>query len=233
MSAVLMLLFPVITLFGVFFAMHFRGTGARSLYILYGFLYAVAIGVAYGVVRYLLLEKELQIGGDLFLSILFSLCIVGFLGEVGKILLLRYYAIPFLEFENCADGVSWGAALGAGVALGQVGITYILTPYADVMEFRLFSEMIVHIECGILLGYFTGSVVENDNSYWGLWISIVLAVLAHAAFDFSFTMGAMPVLGFLAVIFTFSVIFMLVRAVATDQRFHERYNKRFRQIGRH
>jgi len=222
---------PIFLFFVVIFAVYFRGTGSRNLNLLYGFLFAIGVGLLYGWIRTLLQPYEFSIGANIFLSAVFSIVVVGFLGEIGKILLLRLYGMPFLDFENSFDGVSWGIILGSGVALGHVSIVYILLPSKDVMEFRLFAEMITSIECGILLGYLAGHLIENDSNYSGLWAGAILTILAHGAFDFCFTMGAMKVLGFLAVIFTFIAIFFVVRAVANDERIRKKYKTKFRQIG--
>lgn len=114
---------------------------------------------------------------------------VAFVEEMGKFLVLRYYAYPRKSFDEPLDGIVYSVMASMGFATLE-NIFYVVNVKGDLSGyqigfFRMFTAVPAHAAFGVLMGYYTGKAkFDPANSVSWLLKGLFWAVFFHGAYDF-------------------------------------------------
>jgi len=110
--------------------------------------------------------------------------VVALTEELGKFLVLRFYAYPRKSFDEPLDGIVYGVMIGMGFATLE-NILYIQKYGMETGFLRMFLSVPAHASFGILMGYHVGKAkFDQPNTHRLLLLGLVWAVLFHGLFDF-------------------------------------------------
>jgi RsiW-degrading membrane proteinase PrsW (M82 family) len=126
-----------------------------------------------------------------------ALFIVGLVEEGAKFLVVRFYAYHLREFDEPYDGIMYSVMAALGFATVE-NVLYVVTQGAGTGVMRGLLTVPVHAFDGVLMGYFVGLAKFQKTLGRGYWYSaagFLLAVLAHAVYDFMvFSLDRAPLL---------------------------------------
>jgi RsiW-degrading membrane proteinase PrsW (M82 family) len=155
-----------------------------------------------------------------------ALFIVGFVEEGAKFLVVRFYAYHQREFDEPYDGIMYSVMAALGFATVE-NVLYVLTQGAATGVMRGLLAVPIHAFNGVVMGYFIGLAKFQKTLARGYWYSgfgFVLAVLAHAVYDFMvFSLDKAPLLIVCLVIFAVLawVIFFKATRHLSEQSPHQ------------
>ncbi len=110
--------------------------------------------------------------------------VVALLEELGKFIILRFYAYPKKSFDEPLDGIVYGVMIGMGFATLE-NILYIQKFGMQTGFLRMFLSVPAHATFGVLMGYHAGKAkFDKSNSGRLLFLGLFWAVLFHGAYDF-------------------------------------------------
>jgi RsiW-degrading membrane proteinase PrsW (M82 family)/ribosomal protein S18 acetylase RimI-like enzyme len=104
--------------------------------------------------------------------------------ELGKFMVLRFYAYPRKSFDEPLDGIVYGVMIGMGFATLE-NILYVQKYGIETGFLRMILSVPAHATFGVLMGYQTGKAkFDSFNKNRLLSLGLVWAVLFHGLFDF-------------------------------------------------
>lgn len=122
------------------------------------------------------------------------------------------------EFDHVYDAVVYAVFVALGFATIE-NILYVLESNSFVLAiFRAVLSVPVHAFCGVLMGYYLGLAKTNNNAFKYKFLSILVPVLFHGAFDacifiFSFEVSTVFYLVVIAIIFLLIVVSLYILAI--------------------
>jgi RsiW-degrading membrane proteinase PrsW (M82 family)/ribosomal protein S18 acetylase RimI-like enzyme len=148
--------------------------------------------------------------------------VVGLTEELGKFVILRYYAYRKKSFDEPLDGIIYGVMISMGFATfenilyvvqsGETGMGY------QVAFLRMFTAVPAHATFGVLMGYHAGKAkFDPPHEKKLLLTGLLWAVFFHGAYDFCLMLQGSPsvkpyvsdLLLFMGAIFSFSIAIRL------------------------
>lgn len=104
--------------------------------------------------------------------------------ELGKFIVLRFYAYPKKTFDEPLDGIVYGVMIGMGFATLE-NILYVQKFGVQTGFLRMFLSVPAHATFGVLMGYHVGKAkFDRPNSGRFLLLGLFWAVLFHGLYDF-------------------------------------------------
>jgi RsiW-degrading membrane proteinase PrsW (M82 family) len=119
----------------------------------------------------------------------FAFGVVGLSEELGKFLVLRYYAFRKPSFDEPFDGIVYSVMIGMGFATAE-NISYVMQFGIGTGWVRMFISVPAHAAFAILMGYYAG-LAKFIPQHRGtlLFTGLFWAVAFHGAFDFFLFIG--------------------------------------------
>ena len=114
----------------------------------------------------------------------YSYFVIALIEELGKFVVLRYYAFPKKSFDEPLDGIVYAVMIGMGFATIE-NIGYVMQYGISVAFLRMFLSVPAHATFAILMGYHVGKakfVASNRSLY--LFLGLFWAVAFHGTFDY-------------------------------------------------
>jgi len=110
--------------------------------------------------------------------------VVALTEELGKFIILRFYAYPKKSFDEPLDGIVYGVMIGMGFATLE-NILYVQKFGIQTGFLRMFLSVPAHATFGVLMGYHIGNAkFDKPNSRRFLLLGLFWAVLFHGIYDF-------------------------------------------------
>jgi RsiW-degrading membrane proteinase PrsW (M82 family)/ribosomal protein S18 acetylase RimI-like enzyme len=110
--------------------------------------------------------------------------VVALTEELGKFIVLRFYAYPKKSFDEPLDGIVYGIMIGMGFATLE-NILYVQKFGMQTAFLRMFLAVPAHATFGVLMGYHAGNAkFDAANSTKFLLTGLLWAVLFHGLYDF-------------------------------------------------
>ncbi|MET6998432.1 PrsW family glutamic-type intramembrane protease [Chitinophaga defluvii] len=127
--------------------------------------------------------------GSIAGTAIFAYAVVGLSEELGKFLVLRYYAYPKPAFNEPYDGIVYAVMVGMGFATAE-NIVYVLQYGVGTGIARMFLSVPAHATFAILMGHYAGlAKFKPGQSGTYLFYGLFLAVFFHGTFDFFLFLG--------------------------------------------
>ena len=109
---------------------------------------------------------------------------VALVEELGKFIVLRFYAYNKKSFDEPLDGIVYGVMIGMGFATLE-NILYVQKFGMQTGFLRMFLAVPAHATFGVLMGYHAGKAkFDKPNSVRLLFLGLLWAVLFHGLYDF-------------------------------------------------
>ncbi len=109
---------------------------------------------------------------------------VALIEELGKFVVLRFYAYPKKSFDEPLDGIVYSVMIGMGFATLE-NILYVQKYGVQTGLLRMFLAVPAHGTFGVLMGYHVGKAkFDRPNSSRLLLLGLFWAVLFHGLYDF-------------------------------------------------
>ena len=110
--------------------------------------------------------------------------VVALTEELGKFIILRFYAYPKKSFDEPLDGIVYGVMIGMGFATLE-NILYVQKFGIQTGFLRMFLSVPAHAGFGVLMGYHAGKAkFDKLNKNRLLLLGLLWAVLFHGIYDF-------------------------------------------------
>jgi RsiW-degrading membrane proteinase PrsW (M82 family)/GNAT superfamily N-acetyltransferase len=123
--------------------------------------------------------------------------VVALTEELGKFLVLRYYAYTRKTFDEPLDGIVYSVMISMGFATLE-NVLYV-TKYAGLGQgyqiafLRMFTAVPAHATFGVLMGYYVGKAKFDAVNRNGLLLAgLFWAVLFHGAYDYCLFLQGLP-----------------------------------------
>ena len=114
----------------------------------------------------------------------YSYFVIALIEELGKFVVLRYYAFPKKSFDEPLDGIVYAVMIGMGFATVE-NIGYVMQYGISVAFLRMFLSVPAHATFAVLMGYHVGKakfVASNKSLY--LFLGLFWAIAFHGTFDY-------------------------------------------------
>jgi RsiW-degrading membrane proteinase PrsW (M82 family)/ribosomal protein S18 acetylase RimI-like enzyme len=110
--------------------------------------------------------------------------VVALTEELGKFLVLRFYAFPKKSFDEPLDGIVYAVVIGMGFATLE-NVLYVQKYGMETALLRMFLAVPAHASFGVLMGYHAGNAkFDRVNRQRLLLTGLAWAVLFHGLYDF-------------------------------------------------
>jgi RsiW-degrading membrane proteinase PrsW (M82 family)/ribosomal protein S18 acetylase RimI-like enzyme len=123
--------------------------------------------------------------------------VVALTEELGKFIVLRYYAYTRKSFDEPLDGIVYGVMISMGFATLE-NLLYV-SKYAGLGQgyqiafLRMFTAVPAHATFGVLMGYYVGRAkFDAVNRNRLLLTGLFWAVLFHGAYDYCLFLQGLP-----------------------------------------
>jgi RsiW-degrading membrane proteinase PrsW (M82 family)/ribosomal protein S18 acetylase RimI-like enzyme len=123
--------------------------------------------------------------------------VVALTEELGKFIVLRYYAYTRKSFDEPLDGIVYGVMISMGFATLE-NLLYV-SRYAGLGQgyqiafLRMFTAVPAHATFGVLMGYYVGKAKFDEvNKNRLLLTGLFWAILFHGAYDFCLFLQGLP-----------------------------------------
>jgi RsiW-degrading membrane proteinase PrsW (M82 family) len=123
--------------------------------------------------------------------------VVALTEELGKFLVLRYYAYTRKSFDEPLDGIVYSVMISMGFATLE-NVLYV-TKYSGLGQgyqiafLRMFTAVPAHATFGVLMGYYVGKAKFDAVNRTGLLLAgLFWAVLFHGAYDYCLFLQGLP-----------------------------------------
>ncbi|MRG48618.1 PrsW family intramembrane metalloprotease [Chitinophaga sp. SYP-B3965] len=156
---------------------------------------------------------------------IYAFGVVGLSEELGKFLVLRFYAYPKAEFDEPFDGIVYSVMIGMGFATAE-NITYVAQYGIGTGLARMFISVPAHAAFAVLMGYYTG-LAKFIPLHRGtlLMTGLFWAVLFHGAYDFFLFIGDSVYLMLASLLCFYIAVRLSIRAIKHQREISRRWNK--------
>jgi protease PrsW len=128
---------------------------------------------------------EKYISGSVWGTAFMAYCIVAFVEEFCKYVMVRLYAFPKPEFDEPFDGIVYCVMVGMGFATAE-NIGYVYQYGFTVAIVRMFLSVPAHATFAVIMGYYMGKAWLRTGMPRTriLMTGLFMAVFWHGTFDF-------------------------------------------------
>ena len=129
--------------------------------------------------------------GEVALSAFIGVALVE---ELGKFLVLRFYAYTRKSFDEPLDGIVYGVMIGMGFATLE-NILYVQKFGLATGLVRMLMSVPAHATFGVIMGYHVGKAkFDQRNAFRLLVLGLMWAVMFHGLYDFFLFLQGNPYL---------------------------------------
>ncbi|MBN3036521.1 MAG: PrsW family intramembrane metalloprotease [Bacteroidales bacterium] len=141
--------------------------------------------------------------------VFYSFVVMGFGSELGKFLVLRYYAFSKKNFNSPLDSIFYSVMISMGFTfIGNV-LYFIMPVYTEIDFTYSITVVFANFFFAIILGFFVGLAKSRENRFVDSMTGLLAASFFHALYNFCFITKDMRLLLFLS-IGTFVVVILLL-----------------------
>lgn len=169
--------------------------GALSIVIVLAFQY---ISRAYGIDNFTNIRR----------IIFYSFVVMGVGSELGKFIVLRYYAFPKGGFNGPLDSIVYSIVISMGFAFMGNILYFILPGYFEIDFLYAYSVIPANFVFAIILGFFIGMGKSRENKFVDSMTGLFAASFFHALYNFCFITDDSRLLMFFS-IGVLIIVFML------------------------
>jgi len=139
--------------------------------------------------------------------IFYCVVVMGIGSELGKYLILRFFAYDKKEFSGPQDAIVYSIFIGLGFAF-FANLSFYLYPYYGGYDFSYsFWFVLANILFSVVLGFFIGLAKTRTNGFVDSMVGLFGAAFFNAIFNFSFITGDLKLMYvFLGGAFIFAAI---------------------------
>jgi RsiW-degrading membrane proteinase PrsW (M82 family) len=184
-SGVLLALVPSLLWLAFFYAQDRLEPEPKSYVIgvfVLGALLASAVGIP--VVRNLFRVQD-WIGRSIWVNLLASILIIGFVQEFLKYAAVRYSVFPLPEFDERMDGILYGTAAGLGYAT-MLNINYVVQSggvHLGMGVIRITVTALAQASFAGITGYFLARSKFEKEAVWWLPLGLTIAAVLNGVFS--------------------------------------------------
>lgn len=156
---------------------------------------------------------------------IFAFGIVGLSEELGKYIMLRFYAYPKRAFNEPFDGIVYSVMIGMGFATTE-NIAYVLQYGINTGLMRMFTSVPAHATFAILMGYYVGLakfIPQHRRTL--IFTGLFWAIAFHGAFDFFLFIGDNIFLMAGSLLSLFIAIRLSIRAIRHHREISSRWER--------
>ncbi len=114
----------------------------------------------------------------------YSYFVIALVEELGKFVVLRFYAYPKKSFDEPLDGIVYAVMVGMGFATIE-NIGYVMQYGISVAFLRMFLSVPAHATFAVLMGYHVGKAkFAASNRSLFLFLGLFWAIAFHGTFDY-------------------------------------------------
>lgn len=155
---------------------------------------------------------------DLANTFIWAFIIVAGSEELGKFIMLRWYAWRQKEFDEPYDGIVYGAVISLGFAAIE-NIFYVLDGGVPVGLLRMFTAVPAHASFGIIMGYYFGLAWQHKEDAWRYKLrGLFTAVMLHGVYDFFLMQNNYPAFALFSFIGLVISIRLSLKAIKAHQQ---------------
>jgi protease PrsW len=154
---------------------------------------------------------------NIFITIIYAFLFVGFGEEGSKYFFIRIFAFRKKDFNEPYDGIVYSLMVSMGFATAE-NIFYVLDGGLSTGVLRMFTAVPAHAAFAIIMGYFIGLAKFRQNRFFYLFTGLLLAALAHGAYDFFLFQQNIPALALLSFVLLAIIITLSFRAIVVHRR---------------
>jgi RsiW-degrading membrane proteinase PrsW (M82 family) len=158
-----------------------------------------------------------SIATDIFITIVYAFLFVGLGEEFSKFFFIRVYIFRKKDFNEPFDGIIYSVMVSMGFATAE-NIFYVIEGGLSTGLLRMFSAVPAHAAFAIIMGYFIGLAKFRNNRFLYLLTGLLLAALAHGAYDFFLFQQNIPGLAVLSIVVLALIITLSFRAIVVHRR---------------
>lgn len=156
---------------------------------------------------------------------IFAFGIVGLSEELGKYIMLRFYAYPKRAFNEPFDGIVYSVMIGMGFATTE-NIAYVLQYGIQTGWLRMFTSVPAHATFAILMGYYVGLAKFIPQHRRTLFFTgLFWAIAFHGAFDFFLFIGDSLFIMAGSLISLFIAVRLSIRAIKQHREISARWER--------
>ena len=145
--------------------------------------------------------------GHIIKTFFYAMIGVGLVEELSKYFFVRVYAYSKAAFNEPFDGIVYSVMVAMGFATAE-NILYSISHDTGTMVLRMFTAVPLHATCGVIMGFFMGLAKFRARPITYIFIGLLLATLAHGAYDFFLFQQDYPLLTVLAFVsLAISIVF--------------------------
>lgn len=164
--------------------------------------------------------------GNILTTALFAFGVIGLSEELGKYLVLRYFAYPKTAFNEPFDGIVYSVMISMGFATAE-NIAYVMQYGINTGLLRMFTSVPAHAAFAVLMGYYVGLakfIPQHRKTL--LFTGLFWAVVFHGAYDFFLLLNDSVFLVAASLLCLYIAVRLSIRAIKHHTEISERWNNR-------
>ncbi|MDB4303358.1 PrsW family intramembrane metalloprotease [Desulfosarcina sp.] len=118
--------------------------------------------------------------------IFYSFVVMGIGSELGKFVILRYYAFPKGGFNGPLDSIVYSVVISMGFAFMGNILYFILPGYTEIDFLYAYTVIPANLVFAIILGFFIGMGKSRENKFVDSMTGLFAASFFHALYNFCF-----------------------------------------------
>jgi len=158
-----------------------------------------------------------DISNNMLITLVYAFLFVGLGEEFSKYFFIRVYAFRKKDFNEPFDGIIYSLMVSMGFATAE-NIFYVLDGGLSTGMMRMFTAVPAHAAFGILMGYYIGLAKFRKNRFFYLLTALLMAAIAHGAYDFFLFQQNYPGLTIFSILVLILIIIFSFRAIKIHRR---------------
>jgi len=152
-------------------------------------------------------------------TIFYSFVVMGIGSELGKYLILRYYAFPKSSFNGPLDSIVYSIMIAMGFAF-MGNILYFTLPYYTEIDFNYaYTVVLANLFFAVIMGFFVGMGKSRENKFVDSMTGLLGASFFHALYNFCFFTHDYRLLLFFSIGAFIIVIMLYYKAFETNEEY--------------
>ncbi len=213
-----LLLSPFIALITLWIIWSKRGSD-RYPGLITSFIFGMLSIVIVILFQYIAQKFGLDVFSNIRRSIFYAFIVMGLGSELGKYLILRYYAFPKSSFNGPLDSIVYSIMISMGFAF-MGNILYFVLPYYTEIDFLYaYTVVIGNLFFAVIMGFFVGMGKSRENKFVDSMTGLFGATFFHALYNFCFITRDYRLLLFLSIGVFIIVIMLYYKAFETNEEY--------------
>ncbi|MCB0804593.1 MAG: PrsW family intramembrane metalloprotease [Bacteroidales bacterium] len=184
-----------------------------------GFIFGMLSIVIVLLFQYIARVFGLDIFSNIRRIIFYAFVVMGLGSELGKFLILRYYAFPKNEFNGPLDSIVYSIMISMGFTF-MGNVLYFVLPYYPEIDFTYaYSVVLANLFFAVIMGFFVGMGKSRENKFVDSMTGLFGASFFHALYNFCFITEDYRLLLFLSIGAFIIVIMLYYKAFETNEEY--------------